>query len=206
RHSPLNLTVENFVVSIPARRGAEERINGRINMQVMEFMRRAERELFPLAIESYKEAVAGGYPVRPFEAMLIYQVTYNENGTLSMYRDRYEYTGGAHGNTVRRSDTFSLESGRQLPLGSFFPRGVDYLKLIVENVLLQAENNMSETPGIYFDDYPELIIKYFNPSSFYLTPDGIAIYYQQYEIAPYASGIPVFIVPYEELGIIRTHS
>ena len=28
-----------------------------------------------------------------------------------------------------------------------------------------------------------------------------AVYYQQYEIAPYASGIPVFEIPYADLGI-----
>jgi len=50
--------------------------------------------------------------------------------------------------------------------------------------------------NIYFDDYEKNVANYFNPKSFYLVPDGIVIYFQQYEIAPYASGIPQFTIPY----------
>lgn len=59
---------------------------------------------------------------------------------------------------------------------------------------------MAENPGVYFDDYRKLIAQYFNEEQYYLTPQGVAIYYQQYEIAPYSTGIVVFTVPYDVLG------
>ena len=62
---------------------------------------------------------------------------------------------------------------------------------------------MDRTAGIhktkngatYFDDYAKLIQNTFNPDSFYLFPGGVVIYFQQYDIAPYATGLPEFVLP-----------
>lgn len=81
-----------------------------------------------------------------------------------------------------------------------FPRGTNYRRLVLEQILKQADKMMEENP-ILFEDYRQLIVKYFDPDSFNLTPKGISVYYQQYEIGPYASGIITFEIPYESLGI-----
>ena len=46
-----------------------------------------------------------------------------------------------------------------------------------------------------FEDYPYLLRNKFNQNHFFLRPGYIVIYYQQYEIAPYATGIPEFSIP-----------
>ena len=46
-----------------------------------------------------------------------------------------------------------------------------------------------------FEDYPYLLRNNFNQSQFFLRPGQIVIYYQQYEIAPYATGVPEFSFP-----------
>ena len=55
---------------------------------------------------------------------------------------------------------------------------------------------ISSAMASYFENYKELINKTFNPNSFYCTPEGISVYYQQYDIAPYSSGIREFLMPY----------
>lgn len=119
---------------------------------------------------------------------------------LSVYIDKYEFTGGAHGSTVRSSDTWELSSGTNIPLYTFFKRGTDYERLLTEEIIKQAEYNMKQNPGIYFDDYKNLILKNFNQQNFYLTPQGLVIYYQQYDIAPYSTGIVEFTIPYKTIG------
>ena len=37
-----------------------------------------------------------------------------------------------------------------------------------------------------------MVIDNFNPKSFFITNKGVSVYYQQYDIAPYSSGIRVF--------------
>lgn len=195
----LTTAYDSFIVGL-LNLGAAARINARIESQLETFMSDNRLRLFPEAVENYRQSVEQGYPVRPFESQLVYASTYNGKGLWSLYYDRYEYTGGAHGSTVRRSDTYDLASGRVLPLSAFFPRGYDYIKTILENILDQARTNM-ETDPVYFENYEELILKNFDPSSYYLTPYGMAFYFQQYEIAPYSTGIVVFTVPYEVLGL-----
>jgi|AGTN01.1.fsa_nt_gi Protein of unknown function (DUF3298). len=189
----------SYVVSIPSSRAAEEKINARINMQLMNFMKNTIMKILPQAKENYIEAKRSGYPFNPFGTGLDYTATYNEKGILSMYRDYYEYLGGAHPTTTRSSDTYDLKTGRVLPLQSFFPRGCDYVEKLIKEIRAQAEKNFAENPGIYFDNYPELILKYFNSESFYISPNGLTIYYQQYDLGPYAVGILEFTISFDKL-------
>lgn len=183
-------------VTLAGNEAAQNRINRRIRAQIDDFSRYVSGELYRQAVQEYLDSGEHDFPFRMFGADLDYTVTYNRNCHLSVYRDQYQYTGGAHGTTERSSDTWSLETGRRLPLSKFFPPAENYRATVLAEIIRQADRNMQQNPGIYFDDYRKLIRQYFNPEHFYLTPDGVAIYFQQYEIAPYVVGIVVFIVPY----------
>jgi hypothetical protein len=177
---------------------AEYKINAQINMEVSDYKRYA-KYLFKQAIRAYTQSLKSGYPFFGYEAYLEYFITYNENCFLSLYFDKYEFTGGAHGSTVRASDTWELCCGTHLPLRSFFRPGTDYKHLLSDEILSQAET-IQRKQNIYFDDYKTLIIKNFDEDSFYLAPEGITIYYQQYDIAPYSTGIVEFTIPYSIIG------
>ncbi len=187
-------------VRLTNNRIAEQRINRRIHVQAVGFYRYAADTLYPQAVQFYKDALQNGFPFRPYEAVLHYEVTYNEACHLSVYRDRYEYTGGAHGNTLRSSDTWDVRTGRNLPLAQFFAPGQDFRMLLIGQILAQADQNMQQNPNIYFPEYRTLIARYFDAESYYLTPEGLVMYYQQYEIAPYATGIVTFTLAYEAVG------
>ncbi len=178
----------------------QTRINLHYKNTAMQFFRYAVRTLYPNAVTQYKNAVANGFPFFPYEAVMKYTVTMNEDCTLSTYTDQYEFTGGAHGNTVRTSDNWNLQTGRRLQMGDLFDRGANWKPAVIREITRQAEKNMAENPGIYFDDYKKLIAQTFNPQSFNLTPKYLQVYYQQYDIAPYSSGVIVFSLPYDKVG------
>ena len=194
----LTMSASFMEVKLPGSPVAENRINRRIGVQTSCFYRRAALDLCRQAAAGYREAVKNGFPFHAYEAVLDYQTAYNRNCHLSAFRDQYEFTGGAHGNTVRSSDTWNLATGRTVPLSCLFREGAGYESLLLQRILEQADANMQQEP-IYFEDYRALIPKYFDPKSYYLTPDGIAFYFQQYQIAPYSTGIVVFTLPYEVL-------
>ena len=52
--------------------------------------------------------------------------------------------------------------------------------------------------SLFDPDWPRLLRRSFDPERFYLTPEGIAVFFPLYAIAPYAEGIPVFLIPYPE--------
>ena len=195
----IRVSTEYFDVVLSNNRIAELRINSSIRMEVWNFLNHASNTLYRQAIRDYKYSQINGFPFHPYEAVLNYSVTFNESCHLSDYHDRYEYTGGAHGITARGSDTWDLNTGWRMPLSSFFPQSTDYQRYVIDRITEQAEKNITENPGIYFEDYKKLIVQNFNPNSFYLTPQGIVVYYQQYDIAPYATGIVEFLLPYDEV-------
>lgn len=168
------------------------KVNRFYRSQALEYKRYCETKLFPMAVQQYKDAIENGFPVRVFEVMQVYEVTYSQACIISLYYDRYEYTGGAHGNTIRQSQTWQLKRCGLLKLDQLVRCPPNYRFYILSEVAKQ----ISKEPEIYFEDYKELIVKTFNKDSFYCTQKGIVIYYQQYDIAPYSSGIREFLIPY----------
>lgn len=195
----MTLNIKYPKVSIEHNSYSEHLINNQITMNVNGYVKYTDY-LHEQAIKTYIDSQTDGFPFHPYEAYMKYNIAYNENCFLSVYIDKYEFTGGAHGSTVRSSDTWELSSGTNIPLYTFFKRGTDYERLLTEEIIKQAEYNMKQNPGIYFDDYKNLILKNFNQQNFYLTPQGLVIYYQQYDIAPYSTGIVEFTIPYKTIG------
>lgn len=199
RTTMLNLKIQRPVVRLNFNNSAQNRINQHYFSKANDFYRTAYTELYPQAVKLYRESKESGFPFHAFEAIMQYKITYNEACHLSSYSDSYQYTGGAHGTTLRSSETFSLKTGKKLALKDLFPPDFNYRGFLLGQIITQADEIM-EQEQIFFDDYRELIVQNFNPESFYLEPEGLVIYYQQYDIAPYASGIIEFIIPYSAWG------
>ena len=129
-----------------------------------------------------------------YEIILEYNVTYNKDNIVSIYYDQYEFTGGAHGNTIRTSQNWNLSAGKMLPLSYFFPNNPYYIIDILIEINKQIKEQIQNGTNYYFDNYCELVLETFNLENYYLIEKGIAIFFQQYDIAPYSSGIPVFYI------------
>ncbi|MGN0299154.1 MAG: DUF3298 and DUF4163 domain-containing protein [Lachnospiraceae bacterium] len=151
--------------------------------------------LYPQAAEAAQYIQENNPPFHPFEFDMIYQVTWNKGCVTSLYLEQYTYLGGAHGATVRTSDTWDFATGKKIYLRNFYTNDM----MFQEKIILWIESKISEllkvSPGSFFEDYASLLRSAFRPDHFYLTQDGIVIYFQQYDIAPYASGIPEFLLP-----------
>lgn len=168
----------------------QKRINSYFSNKAQRFYLHTSTLLRKNAIETYHYTQENNYPFLKYEAIMNYTITKNINSLLSVYFDQYEFTGGAHGNTLRSSVTWNLRTGKILSMSDLCNPQV-VLGEILELARIQAKEN----PYLYFENYEELIINNFNEEHFYLTSKGISVFYQQYEIGPYVSGIIVFEVP-----------
>ncbi|NMC57185.1 MAG: DUF3298 and DUF4163 domain-containing protein [Eubacteriaceae bacterium] len=173
-------------------RKATAKMNKFYKDKAYEYEKYYRKVLFNMAVEQYKYDMQNGYPVREFDAVVEFNVTYNEFCIVSLYTDEYEYTGGAHGNTIRTSQTWNLKEQRTVKLSELFRIQLGYRIYIFK--IISEEIRKDES--IYFPDWEKLVIQTFNEESFYVTYEGIVIYYQQYDIAPYSSGIREFLIPY----------
>lgn len=151
--------------------------------------------LYPQAIASARYISDNTPPFHSYEFYINYTITYNSDCITSLYFEAYTYMGGAHGATIRTSDTWDFTSGKKLSLRDFYSSHAEFTPELLENIQQQIGRRLETCPSAFFDDYPALLQDNFHPQNYYLTPDGIILYYQQYEIAPYSSGIPEFLLP-----------
>jgi len=174
----------------------------RINLYYERFTKKLLRyintKLRRAAEEQYKYSEENMFPFIPFELRTDFSLTYNRDNILSLYTDLYEFRGGAHGSTLRFADIWFVSQGCPASPAEFFPEGTNYKKLLINKAIEMASRRMAEGTAMYFEDYETLIRKNFSSANIYLTETGMALFYQQYAIAPYVEGIPVFIVPYDE--------
>ena len=112
----------------------------------------------------------------------------------------YEYQGGAHGGTAVIGQTFRKADGRRIGWEVF------------TNVYDEGFQNLLKQGLMRFwklKNDSELQNALINPDYVYQLPlpqcgplfmkDGIRIVYGQYEIAPYAAGMPDFTIPYNQI-------
>lgn len=185
----------------------DQNVLNKINLfykkRALDVVRECVEVFFKIAVTYYIFSVKRDIPIRIFEIYYIPQVTYNEDCTISLYYDKYIYSGGAHGQTYRTSDTWDLNCGSRVTLcGLFADSEFKMLDFLKKHVAEQIRQNMGKEEFSYFDDYRERVAEYFDANNFYLIPEGVVIYFQQYEIAPYAAGIPEFIIPFTT-GLIK---
>lgn len=151
-------------------------------------------KLYQMAVDQYRDDVKNGFPVRVFEGLQTFEVTYNQGCIISLYLDNYQYTGGAHGITNRTSQTWNLRTRKTIKLSELYKCSGSYTRYIKDRVIAEIQKD----PDPYFENYPELVEQTFNVNNFYATPQGLIVYFQQYDIAPYASGIREFLLPYNK--------
>ena len=130
-----------------------------------------------------------------------YEVKYHENNRLSIVSFDYEYTGGVHGSYWYTAHNFDLNTGQLLQLPDLFLDGANYTTVI--NNEIKRQIYILKQTNDYWESVPFQTIDPTTPN-FYLTPNGIGIYFTLYEYTPYAYGIPEFIIPYSALrGILK---
>ena len=154
-----------------------------------------EEQLFEEAKKLFEYNQKNGYPHMEYEIISSYIVTTNYEEIVSLYNDEYRFTGGAHGTTVRTSQTWNVNKDEMMELKDFYKNDPNYVSKIISNVNNQIKTNIENENNYYFDNYCCLTVENFKVENFYLDGNKVVVYYQQYDIGPYSSGILTFTVP-----------
>ncbi len=116
-----------------------------------------------------------------------YSITYNENDIIGMLLDTYLYTGGAHGGTLRVGYTADILTGKAFSLKDMFKPDTDYVSKLNAEIRRQIDERDLSTIA------PFTSIK--QDQDFYIADGSLVVFFQQYELMPYAYGFPEFRIP-----------
>jgi len=142
-------------------------------------------------------APSGGDP--PSVASQTFSVSLSQPTLLSLGELYSEYlTGAAHGGAALETWTFDLTTGHRITLAELFRPGSGYLNV------LSAESRtrlraLFHDPSL--DDFinPGTTASAANFQSWQLAPSGLRITFGQYQVAPYALGMPSIVIPWTTL-------
>ena len=117
---------------------------------------------------------------------LNYQLNYNDENMLSLLFHQSSFMGGAHPADYYYSCNIDLLSGKNIQLVDLFSKDYDYKTLI--NNFIKEDINLYKR---------ELDFKGITDNqSYYLSNEGLIIYFNPADIAPRVYGIVKFILPY----------
>ena len=170
----------------------KEEFNNFNKRMALKMMKYAESELFENAKQTYEYNKQNGYPLMVYELIANTEITYNNDWLVSLYTDKYIFSGGAHGNTIRNSQNWDLRKAEQIQLEYFFKNNSYYIINILKQINSQIGKQIENNSGQYFENYCQLVIENFKLENYYIVPGYVEIFFQQYDIAPYSSGIPTF--------------
>ena len=116
----------------------------------------------------------------------------------------YTYLGGAHGGTISINSVFRFSDGKLFGWDMFRDDAGEELASIVKEGIMEKYFGV-ETE----DEFAGCLLV--NPAEFplpdadpFFMADGVHFIYQQYEIAPYAAGMPECTIPYDVLSDLLT--
>ena len=134
-----------------------------------------------------------GDPASASQMSVSYAVLAADHGVLSLRFSTFQYFPGtvhpSHGIEVFN---YSLREARALNLEDLFTPGSAYLKTLADYCIeeLQLEDEWRKGAEPKRDNY----------TRWNLTRDGLLITFDEYQVAPYAAGIPEVAIPYGELS------
>lgn len=124
-----------------------------------------------------------------------YSLLYNQNGIVSILINLDVYVAGAaHPSPFSITLNFDLIRGRDLALADLFTPGADFLGRIAD--LCKADLSTREYIDYLTgaDPTPE------NYRNWNITPDGLLITFDAYQVAPYAAGPQTVLIEYSQLN------
>lgn len=137
-----------------------------------------------------------------YEFVLNTTISYGNNrDIIGCIINWYQYTGGAHGGTFVTCRNYRLEDGSVVTLDEYFKPGYEKVLIpILEKKLLEyaecSSRDELDDHG-YFSNEPMFV-----SDNFEIRQDTIAFIYNQYDIAPYSTGITTLSVPNDEIRSI----
>ena len=169
-------------------------INRYYDRVVQVWRERWEREVYVQACLDLADRRAQGRPFRPWQAKLTTQITREGEGLLSLVQDAAEQAGYDRPVTVRRGDTWSLDSGVPRTLASFFSPNRRWKKRLLAQVEEQAAQRLASGESLLDSDCVQKLRKLFDSERFCLTGKGVQVFFPMYALGPGAEGIPAFDV------------
>lgn len=153
-------------------------------------------------MDAFREGTVANSPTPPIAGGSSFDLQYEVTGqrgevwsikySISFYAD-----GAAHPGHYSITINYDLANGREITLDELFISGSNYLQVISDACKAELSTRFVDFGSDFFsagaDPLPE------NFTRWNLSNDGLVITFDEYQVAPYAAGPQVVIIPFSAL-------
>nr|WP_299338921.1 DUF3298 and DUF4163 domain-containing protein [Allomuricauda sp.] len=179
-------------------------INGALREEVisiLSFEENQEVSSIPEAIKSFTDSyqdLKAKFPDESigWEAKINAEVAFEDGNVLTIRLEAYTFTGGAHGYSSTGFLNFDKLKAEELETWELFDDGQSFTKYAETKFRLQEDipqDSGINTTGFMFEGD-----SFHLPQNIGYTEEGIELIYNQYEVASYADGPILLVIPFSE--------
>ena len=154
-------------------------------------------KIFPQVQLLYRQALNNAAPLPQWQATLKTAVTFHKSDILSLYTET-TLSGTPQRTVLRRADTWDLRRSLPVSVAEFFPSRTPWRSSLLRKVAEQIRQQEAQGIALYNPHWNQQLRRAFRPQHFYLSEQGLCLFFPACTIAPAAEGIPTFCLPYNE--------
>ena len=181
-----------FSVPLPVEQGRAEKRMGRYHARLAAvWYRRWTGDFYRAACGAWAWAREGVRPFWPWQARLSAELTYENDRICSLWMEGSERQGREEGRVVRTASTWTRRDGCPLTLGEICSGQRSWRRQALDQVEEGLRSMRREGVALWRDAERRAKAQ-FSPRRFYLTQDGLILYYPMGALGPVGSGILTF--------------
>jgi hypothetical protein len=138
-------------------------------------------------------------PVGPYTLDAKYNLLFQNGAIASIKFEIQGYTGGAHPYLNIMTVNYDLAQSRQVALSELFLPNSNYLDVIANYCIAELRKQPVGSDPVFSKGAAPLPENY---DGWNITPDGLLITFDAYQVAPGASGPVKILIPYSELQTV----
>lgn len=188
------------MISYPYIEGGNAEATAKINASILNFAsERVTIKSFEKtnAEEAYERANREGMSFIEFEFITRAESVYVKNGYLSIMFRRIRTVGINEPSEDITTMCFDLISGEEVDISNFMNIDRDSATGFLIDIFTQ---HIKINPGLYYNDALQTLPDIIDLKSFYLTENGLVLYFNPDIITPSVTGIRDFTVQYDKVG------
>ncbi len=132
-----------------------------------------------------------------WDAKIDAAVTFENKYVITLEMDSYIFTGGAHGYSSKRYLNFDKLAGTELENWQLFKDTLEFQQFAEDKFRAQEKIPLGKSinsTGFMFEDE-----SFYLPENIGFNKQGLILLYNQYEVASYADGPIVLMIPYNDV-------
>lgn len=140
-------------------------------------------------------AISSKAPTQQTPAQVLFSAGHD---LLSILFEDFAYLGGAHPGTYYVALNYDTTAAKVLTLADLFEPGADYLGLVSSLCIAELQTRSD----MMFPDFATsgAAALQENYQVWAVTPQGLLVVFQEYQVAPYAAGAQSVLLPYDALA------